>query len=89
MAYLIRRCLLRGKTRFSISNRFASGKFLSQNLKKNIISALLNMLQFDIHQWTYVSAAAPERDDRRDLATNNLKEHQRNNQSKLFFTSLQ
>ena len=31
------------------------------------------MLQFDIHQWTYVSAAAPERDDRRDLATNNLK----------------
>ena len=47
------------------------------------------MLQFDIHQWTYVSAASPERDDRRDLATNNLKEHQRNNQSKLFFTSLQ
>ena len=47
------------------------------------------MLQFDIYQWTYVSAAAPEGDDRLDLATNNLKEHQRNNQNELFLTSLQ
>ena len=34
MAYHIGHYLLRGKTGFSISNRFASREFISQNLEK-------------------------------------------------------
>ena len=51
-------------------------------IKVFIMSALLNVLQFDIHKQICVSAAVSERHYRRDLATNSLNVHQKNNEKK-------